>query len=67
MTIKKEDRAFLDESIRGHIAKAKSAYEEAVECACLRGEDADLKLMERTAKRYLTLLLAQSMLNDICA
>jgi hypothetical protein len=67
MSIKKEDRALLDESIRGHIAKAKSAYEDAVEAACLRGDDVDLDAMEKACKRYMLLLKAQSLLTDVCA
>lgn len=65
--IKKEDRAFLDESLRGHISKAKASYEEAVECACLSGENEDLEAMERASKRYLLLLHVQTRLTDVCA
>lgn len=65
--IKKEDRAFLDESLRGHIAKAKEAYAAAVEGVCLRGEPEDLEEMDRWSRRYLLLLKAQTLLTDASA
>lgn len=67
MSLKKEDRAFLDETVRGHVSKAKIAYEDAVEAACLHGDDEDLDRMEKASKRYVMLLKAQTLLTDLCA
>lgn len=65
--IKKEDRAFLDESLRGHISKAQADLHTAVEAVCLRGENEDLDEMERRGKRYALLLKAGTFLTDACA
>lgn len=65
--IKREDRAFLDESLRGHIAKARDQLYAAVEGVCLRGEDEDLAEMDRQHKRYTALLKAHTLLADACA
>ncbi len=66
MTIKKEDRAFLDESLRGHITKARAELSDAVEAVCLRGSAADLEEFKTRMERYSLLLKAGNFLIDEC-
>ncbi len=65
--IKKEDRAFLDESLRGHISRARDTLYSALEGVCLRGELEDLEEFERSRNLYAGLLKAQTFLTDGCA
>ncbi len=65
--IKKDDRAFLGESLRGHIAKAKEDLERVVEGICLRGDLEDLEEFRRQLDRYQTLLRVNTLLTDTCA
>ncbi len=62
--IKKEDRAFLDESLRGHVAKARSRLYDLVEAVCLRGEAEDIDAFEVECRRYAFLLKAHNFLTD---
>ena len=62
--IKKEDRAFLDESLRGHIFRARDDVYVALEAVCLRGQPEDLDAFRAARERYAELLKAQTFLTD---
>lgn len=62
--IKKEDRAFLDESLRGHIYKARDDVYVTLEAVCLRGQPEDLEAWMTARDRYANLLKAQTFLTD---
>jgi len=67
MSIKKEDRAFLDESLRGQISRAQVTLHDALEQVCLRGDAEDLERLDQQIRRYTLLLKASSLLTDACA
>jgi hypothetical protein len=62
--IKKEDRAFLDENLRGHIFHARDEVYVALEAVCLRGQPEDLEAFRAARERYAELLKAQTLLTD---
>ena len=64
--IKKEDRAFFDESLRGHITKQRARLSDAVEAVCLRGTAEDLEAFRIECDRYSLLLKAGNLLIDEC-
>jgi hypothetical protein len=67
MSIKKEDRAFLAESLSGHIARTKVLLEDAVEQVCLAGAPEDTARMDALLIQYHLLLKANTLLTDHCA